>query len=58
MDLVNADVESDQLHLVTNTMFSQPGFEDKTELTFEDFKNLMGEYMDNLDDAKLNLSGK
>ena len=58
MDLVNADVESDQLHVLTDTMFSQPGFEDKTELTFEDFKNLMEEYKDNLDEAKLNLSGK
>jgi hypothetical protein len=58
MELVNADVETDHIHVLTDSMFSQPGLEDKTELTFEDFKNCMGEYMTNLDDAKLNMSGK
>ena len=57
MELVNADVESDHVHDLTETMFSQPGLEGKTELTFEDFKNVMGEYMENFDEARLNLSG-
>ena len=57
MELVNADVESDHVHDLTETMFSQPGFEGKTELTFDDFKSVMGEYLTNFDDAQLNLSG-
>ena len=57
MELVNADVESDQLDALTDSMFSQAGFTNKNELTFDDFRAVMAEYKENLDEAQLNLSG-
>lgn len=57
MELVNADVESDQLDALTDSMFSQAGFTSKSELTFDDFRAVMAEYKENLDEAQLNLSG-
>ena len=57
MELVSADVESDQLDALTDSMFSQAGFTNKNELTFDDFRAVMAEYKENLDEAQLNLSG-
>ena len=57
MELVNADVEPGQLDSLTDSMFSQAGFQSKNELTFDDFKAVMAEYKEHLEDAQLNLSG-
>ncbi len=58
MELVNADVEADQLDTLTDSMFSQAGFTNKDELTFDDFRAVMAEYKEHLEDAELNLSGQ
>ncbi|XP_046845729.1 dual oxidase 2-like isoform X2 [Xenia sp. Carnegie-2017] len=57
MELVNADVESDQLDTLTDSMYAQAGFGDKEELTFDDFRAVMAEYKDSLEDARLDFTG-
>lgn len=57
MELVNADVESDQLDTLTDSMFAQAGFGNKEELTFDDFRAVMAEYKDSLEDAQLDFTG-
>ena len=57
MELVNADVETGQLDALTDSMFSEAGYTSKSELTFDDFKTVMAEYKENLEDAQLNLEG-
>lgn len=58
MDIVSASVESERLEEVVNGMFSSAGFENKEELSLDDFISLMAEHRNELEAAALQLEGK
>ncbi|XP_072031527.1 dual oxidase 2-like [Amphiura filiformis] len=58
MEMVNASLESSQLEKVINSMFIAAGFENKAELTFQDFIVLMAEHKDDFNESALQISGK
>ncbi|PIK44178.1 dual oxidase 1 precursor [Apostichopus japonicus] len=57
MDIVSASVESERLDEVVNGMFSNAGFENKEELSLDDFISLMAEHRNELEAAALQLEG-
>ena len=57
MELVKTNLESSKLEEVTNSMFTAAGFEDKKELSLEDFLVLMTDHKEDFSEAALNLKG-
>ena len=57
MDLVKTNLESSKLEEVTNSMFTAAGFEDKDELSLEDFLLLMTDHKEDFSEAALNMKG-
>ena len=57
MELVNATVTPDQVDALIQSMFSAAGFENKQELTLEDFNVLLRDHKEELSNAHLNVKG-
>ena len=57
MDLVNATVSSDQMDQLVDSMFTAAGFQNKEELTLEDFNVLLRDHKEELSSAHLNVKG-
>ena len=58
MDIVNVSLDPSVLDKVINSMFVAAGFENKDELTLQDFMVLMAEHRDHFSESALQLSGK
>ena len=57
MELVNASVSPDQMDNLINSMFTTAGFQNKQELTLEDFNVLLRDHKQELSNAHLKVSG-
>ena len=57
MELVNASVSPDQMDQLIDSMFTAAGFQNKQELTLEDFNVLLRDHKEELSTAHLNISG-
>ena len=57
MELVNASVTKEQLDALVDSMFTAAGFENKQNLTVDDFKVLMRDHKEELSNAKINVQG-
>ena len=57
MELVNASVSPDQMDGLIESMFTSAGFQNKQELTLEDFNVLLRDHKEQLSSAHLNISG-
>ena len=57
MDMVNAQVTADQMDQLIDSMFTAAGFQNKQELTLEDFKILLRDHKEELSSAHLNVKG-
>jgi dual oxidase len=57
MDLVNAQVSPDQMDQLIESMFAAAGFQNKNELTLEDFNVLLRDHKEELSSAHLNVKG-
>ena len=57
MELVNASVSPDQMDQLIDSMFTAAGFQNKQELTLEDFNVLMRDHKEELSGARLKISG-
>ncbi|XP_022093825.1 dual oxidase 2-like isoform X3 [Acanthaster planci] len=57
METVSASLEQKQLEDVISSMFKAAGFENKEELSLEDFITLMGDHKEELSQAALQLQG-
>ena len=57
MELVNASVSPDQMDGLIDSMFASAGFQNKQELTLEDFSVLLRDHKEQLSSAHLNISG-
>ena len=57
MEIVNASLEPSQLEECIDTMFTAAGFENKKELSVEDFILLMAEHRDDFSEAALKIPG-
>ena len=57
MELVNASVTPDQMDELVDNMFKSVGFQNKENLTAQDFKLLMRDHKEELSNAKLNVAG-
>jgi len=57
MELVNASVNPDQLDQLIDSMFAAAGFQNKQQLTLEDFNVLLRDHKEELHNARLNISG-
>ena len=57
MELVNASVNPDQLDQLIDSMFSAAGFQNKQQLTLEDFNVLLRDHKEELHNARLNITG-
>ena len=57
MELVNASVSPDQMDGLVDSMFTSAGFQNKQELTLEDFNVLLRDHKEQLSSAHLNISG-
>ena len=57
MELVNASVSPDQMDGLIDSMFTSAGFQNKQELTLEDFNVLLRDHKEALSSAHLNISG-
>ena len=57
MELVNASVSSDQMDQLIQSMFTAAGFQNKQELTLEDFNVLLRDHKEELSNAHLNVKG-
>ena len=55
MEMVNASVTADQLDQLIESMFSSAGFQNKDELTLEDFNILLRDHKEELSSAHLNV---
>ena len=58
MEIANTSIETSQLDEVINSMFIAAGFENKEELTLQDFLILMAEHKDHFSESSLEMSGK
>lgn len=57
MEMVNATVSPDQMDQLIESMFTAAGFQNKQELTLEDFNVLLRDHKEELSNARLNLKG-
>ena len=57
MELVNASVTPDQIDGLIESMFTSAGFQNKQELTLEDFNVLLRDHKEQLSSAHLNIAG-
>ena len=57
MELVNASVTPDQMNQLIDSMFTAAGFQNKEELTLEDFNILLRDHKEELSSAHLNVKG-
>ena len=57
MELVNTQVSGDQMDQLIESMFTSAGFQNKQELTLEDFNVLLRDHKEQLSNARLNVSG-
>ena len=57
MELVNASVSPDQLDQLIDSMFAAAGFQNKQQLTLEDFNVLLRDHKEELHNARLNITG-
>ena len=57
MEMVNAQVTPDQMDQLVESMFTSAGFQNKQELTLEDFNVLLRDHKEQLSNAHLNVSG-
>ena len=57
MELVNASVSPDQMDQLIESMFAAAGFQNKQELTLEDFNVLLRDHKEELSSAHLNVKG-
>ena len=57
MELVNASVTPDQMDQLIDSMFASAGFQNKNELTIDDFKVLLRDHKEELSNAHLNVKG-
>ena len=57
MELVNATVSAEQMDVVIDSMFVSAGFQNKQELTLEDFNVLLRDHKEELSGAHMNISG-
>ena len=57
MELVNASVSPDQMDGLIDSMFTSAGFQNKQELTLEDFNVLLRDHKEQLSNAHLNITG-
>lgn len=57
MEIVNASVSSDQMERLIESMFAAAGFQNKQELTLEDFNVLLRDHKEELSTARLNITG-
>ena len=57
MEMVNATVSPDQVDQLINSMFTSAGFQNKQELTLEDFNVLLRDHKEELSSAHLNVKG-
>ena len=57
MELVNASVSPDQMDGLIDSMFTSAGFQNKQELTLEDFNVLLRDHKEQLSSAHLNITG-
>jgi len=57
MELVNTSVNPDQLDQLIDSMFAAAGFQNKQQLTLEDFNVLLRDHKEELHNARLNITG-
>ena len=57
MEMVNAQVTPDQMDQLVDSMFTSAGFQNKQELTLEDFNILLRDHKEQLSNAHLNVTG-
>ena len=57
MELVNASVSPDQMDQLIDSMFASAGFQNKQELTLEDFNVLLRDHKEELSSAHLKVTG-
>ena len=57
MELVNTTVNPDQLDQLIDSMFAAAGFQNKQQLTLEDFNVLLRDHKEELHNARLNITG-
>ena len=57
MEMVNASVAPDQMDQLVNSMFTAAGFQNKQELTLDDFNVLLRDHKEELSSAHLKVSG-
>ena len=57
MEMVNASVAPDQMDQLIDSMFTAAGFQNKQELTIEDFNVLLRDHKEELSSAHLNVKG-
>jgi len=55
VDLANEKIEEDKIDDLINSLFNRSGFDNKAEITFENFKQMMNEYQDDLNVIALNV---
>ena len=57
MEMVNASVKPDQMEQLVDSMFTAAGFQNKQELTLDDFNVLLRDHKEELSSAHLKVSG-
>ena len=57
MEMVNAQVSPDQMDQLIESMFTAAGFQNKEDLTLEDFNVLLRDHKEELSSAHLNVKG-
>ena len=57
MEMVNAQVSPDQMDQLIESMFAAAGFQNKQDLTLEDFNVLLRDHKEELSSAHLNVKG-
>ena len=57
MELVNTQVSVDQMDQLIESMFTSAGFQNKQELTLDDFNILLRDHKEQLSNAHLNVTG-
>ncbi|XP_037076443.1 dual oxidase 1-like [Pollicipes pollicipes] len=57
LELSNASLEQRNLDQVVETLFASAGFNDKDEITVDDFQRMFGEHRKELDFAQLHVAG-
>ena len=57
MEMVNAQVTPDQMDQLIESMFAAAGFQNKNNLTLDDFSVLLRDHREELSDARLNVKG-